>query len=251
MYKKNENRDGRNKKHAAVLGLAVVLLAAISVVSGMLVTRMRDFDASEREYSQLRELSRTMGTASTAGASAASPTVAPETKAEALTLINPDYIGWLNIAGTKVDYPVAQGADNDKYMSTSFSGEPNENGAIFMDYRCNSADVPHLIIYGHNIRQGRMFGDLKKLLDSEYLASHPVITLEQNGHAAEYRIFSARTTDINDPAYRLDFTGEVSFETFARECGAPEGTARIITLSTCVSAGNDDERVVVQGMLRQ
>ena len=66
----------------------------------------------------------------------------------------------------------------------------------------------------------------------------------------EYEVFAARVTDIADPAYRLDFSAPGSFEAFAGICGAPPGTAQILTLSTCLSGDNDDERVIVQGALR-
>ena len=160
------------------------------------------------------------------------------------------YICWIKIEGTKVDYPVVRGNDNEKYLHTSFSGEENILGALFMDYRCAGEQVPHIIIYGHNGREGDMFGDLWRFLDRQFLAGHPVITLKVNDRIVEYEIFSARKTDVTDQAYFLDFSAPGSFQAFAERNGAPQGAAQIITLSTCYSGDNDDERVIVQGVLR-
>lgn len=168
---------------------------------------------------------------------------------EEMRLVNSDYIGWIKIDGTKVNYPVVRGNDNEKYLSMSFTGEKNYLGTLFMDYRCFGERVPNIIIYGHNSRQGDLFGGLRLFLDEQYLLEHPLICLIVNDRFIEYKIFSARMTNVNDPAYKLDFVAPGSFHTFTEKCGAPLGSAQIITLSTCYSGNNDDERVIVQAAL--
>ena len=122
-------------------------------------------------------------------------------------------------------------------------------GALFMDYRCTGEIVPHIIIYGHNAREGELFGSLRKFLDKLYLAEHPIITLKVNDRIVEYEVFSARRTNVNDPAYNLDFSEPESFSEFAERCGAPKDAAQIVTLSTCYSGNDEDERIIVQGVL--
>jgi len=164
--------------------------------------------------------------------------------------INPDYICWIKIENTVVDYPVVRGADNDKYLNLSFYNERSALGALFMDYRCTGEHVPHIIIYGHNAGSGELFGGLRNFLDERYLADHTVISLKVNDNIVDYEIFSARESDVTDPAYDLDFGHPGAFSAFAEKCGAPSDAAQILTLSTCVSAGNNDARVIVQGALR-
>ena len=164
--------------------------------------------------------------------------------------INPDYLCWIKIDDTRIDYPVVRTDDNEKYLELSFYGEINYFGSLFMDYRCIGESVPHLIIYGHNSRHGDLFGGMRYFLDERYLAEHPVITLQVNDRLVEYEIFSARFTTTDDPAYFLDFSAPGSFDDFAERCGAPAGASQILTLSTCYSGGNDSERVIVQGVLR-
>jgi SrtB family sortase len=169
--------------------------------------------------------------------------------------INPDYIGWLKIDGTTIDFPVVRGSDNVKYLTTTFGGQQNRFGAIFMDYRCTGGVVPHILIYGHQAGDGNsdvrhMFGGLTDFLEDGYLAAHPVIVFIANGNLFEFEIFSVRVTDIYDPAYQLDFSDPGSFEAFLERNGAPSGAEQIITLSTCVGVDND-LRLIAQGALRR
>ena len=160
--------------------------------------------------------------------------------------VNPDYVCWISIEGTQVDYPVVRGDDNTKYLNLSFSGEANVFGALFMDYRCYGDYVPHTIIYGHNSRRGDLFGSLNLFLDEQYLAERPIITITENDKKTHYEIFSARKTSVDDPAYFLDFSEPGSFRAFLERCGAPENARQIITLSTCVTSPNNNDRFIIQ-----
>jgi len=90
-----------------------------------------------------------------------------------LTEQNPDTVGWIYIDGTHINYPVVRGTDNRKYVTTLFDGRENQAGSIFMDWR-SSPDLSdtHTIIYGHNMGDKSMFGDLTKYQKQEYLDSH-------------------------------------------------------------------------------
>ena len=89
-------------------------------------------------------------------------------------------------------YDINQGEDNDYYMNHTFEGTVNSSGAIIMDYR----DDKYLkdwntFIYGHNMKNGSMFGSLKKLLDDETLYdSDPYIYVYLPGYIYRYKIFS-------------------------------------------------------------
>lgn len=83
-----------------------------------------------------------------------------------LQKINPDIVAWIRIDGLGIDYPVVQGEDNEHYLYYTFRGEANVAGSIFLDYR-NKADFSDskIILYGHNMKNGSMFGSLKKYQD--------------------------------------------------------------------------------------
>ncbi|MCL2852990.1 MAG: class B sortase [Defluviitaleaceae bacterium] len=238
---------------AAWIGIAAATM--IFVFSGaVLFAHMLDLSGSQRDRSLLQEFLQEFF----AGANLTNANMQPLGDEVFLSAfdaemrrINPDYVCWITIEGTPADYPVVRGSDNERYLDTSFFGERNAFGTLFMDYRNAGEHVPHIIIYGHNSRHGNKFGELHKFLDAHHLAMHPTITLRINDRIVEYEIFAARHTDIHDPAYFLDFSAPGSFQTFAERVGAPQGTVQIITLSTCVSGDDIDGRVVVQGALRQ
>jgi len=203
-----------------------------------------DYEASRAEYEHLREIAgENIGMAYTSAFD------------EEMRRINPDYICWIRIDGTGIDYPVVRGSDNERYLKTSFSGEEKIAGTIFMDYRNvgefltykSGESLQHIIIYGHNLQRGGMFTDLRKFLNAQFLEENNIITLTANDRTVEFEIFSARLSDVNDPAYFLNFDASHSFPRFANRIDAPLIATQIITLSTCVSGGSDDARVIVQG----
>lgn len=164
--------------------------------------------------------------------------------------INPDYVGWIEIPGTVVSYPVVLGANNDRYLNHTFEGVQNGAGTIFADYR-NSRDFssPHTVIYGHNLKNGRMFGGLHQYLDDVYTRKNQMITLYTPDATLTYRIFSARVTDMYDPSYRLDFADDSEISAFIASYGGPADATRMLTLSTCTDNDNDDERLLVHAAL--
>ncbi|MCL2049206.1 MAG: class B sortase [Defluviitaleaceae bacterium] len=178
----------------------------------------------------------------------------PNALDEEMRAINPDYLGMVRIDGTPVNFPVVRGAENEKYLSTTFQGAENVLGAIFMDSRSVGEYVPHIIIYGHQANdtggEWLMFGMLNYFLNEQYTAQHPIITLMTNDTIAEFEIFSVRATDVYDPAYKLHVDDAKSFAEFLEANHAPADAVQILTLSTCIGAGND-RRLVVQGALKE
>ena len=89
---------------------------------------------------------------------------------DALWKINPDVKGWIYLEALNITYPVVKGETNDDYIYTSVKGTANSGGSIFMDYRNSDSFLdPHTLIYGHNMKDGSMFGKLKKLYDQDFV----------------------------------------------------------------------------------
>ena len=247
----------KNKKKIPFRGISIktaliitiIVVGSIAVFSTVLVIRhTSSLRAAQVEYDSLRELAGDIETNYSA--------FELDALDEQMLSINPDYVGWIRIDGTNIDYPIVRGSDNEKYIHTSFHGEESIAGAIFMDYR-NVGDLltyrldealPHIILYGHNLQRGGMFSDLRRFISRQFLEENDIITLIINGETVQFRIFTARLTDINDPAYYLSFNASYSFPRFADRIGAPLHATQIITLSTCARRdGGGDARVIVQG----
>lgn len=105
---------------------------------------------------------------------------------------NPEIVGWIEIEGTKINYPVLQGSDNDYYMTHNYKKEEAKDGSIFLDKDYNW-DIPssNLLMYGHNMGDGEMFQDLLKYENEDFYKEHPTIRFTTANEDAEYEIISA------------------------------------------------------------
>ena len=110
---------------------------------------------------------------------------------QSLKTENPDIVGWLEIKGTNVSYPVLQGTDNEFYMTHNYKKEKSKNGSIFLskDYDWNIPST-NLLIYGHNMQNGTMFEELLKYADYNFYVQHPIINFTTVDEDAEYEIIS-------------------------------------------------------------
>ena len=119
--------------------------------------------------------------------------------------INPDMIGWLAIDGTVIDYPVMQTMEDESYyLSVDFYGQPNKNGCLIMDtdsvvgtgtkadgYMDGASPSTNLIIHGHTMRNGDMFGDLSLYADETYGKEHSRICFDSLYEEREYELIAA------------------------------------------------------------
>lgn len=99
---------------------------------------------------------------------------------------NPDLIGWIDVYGTNIDYPLVQGRDNDEYLNKTVLGEFSTGGSIFLD-ASNSKDLTDYqnIIYGHFMAERKMFGDLELFDDKEFFDSHKYGLLHRLGEKSK------------------------------------------------------------------
>lgn len=182
----------------------------------------------------------------------------------ALKEVNPDVLGWIELPGTKLSYPLLQGEDNEAYLNHNWKKEPSVSGSIFLECT-NKADFSgfHTIIYGHRMKDNSMFGVLKFYEHQEFWKEHPAVYIADGEGISCYRIFAAHETDVKGMVYRLDLEKRNLEEEFVRFClehsvldvgededAFPKPGAPILTLSTCTGRGHDT-RWVVQGYLAE
>jgi len=161
-----------------------------------------------------------------------------------LAAINRDFIGWIS-DGKVIDYPIVRGSDNVKYINTTFFGNRNTAGTIFMDYRnTNGFDEYVSILYGHNTRDGSMFTSLANHLDPDYRSRNPdIIITARDGTTLTYKIFAAILTDAWDISYAIGISDSArAVDVFP---DAPPDAKRFLLLSTCTRSSETDERILV------
>lgn len=168
---------------------------------------------------------------------------------------NPDTIAWLKVNGTNIEYPVVKANDNEFYMTHSFDKSKNKAGWIFMDYK-NKLDGnnENMVIYGHNRKDGSMFGTLKKVLTNDWLDNENNFSISfiTESERAKYQVFSVYKIEIEDYYITTRFETDEKFEEFVNKIKSrsvkdfgitPRAGDNILTLSTC--ANNNKYRVVL------
>lgn len=164
--------------------------------------------------------------------------------------LNPDFVGWIEIPGTAVNYPVVRGDDNSFYLKTTFLGEPNRAGSIFMDFRARrDFGTPVTILYGHNMRDGSMFSALMKYTSRTFLEDNSEIRIiTADGEMYFYDIVSARRTDAWDEVYQLNFDHADKAQSFFDNYYSEH----FLVLSTCWRGADrdPDDRFIVAAVRR-
>ena len=180
---------------------------------------------------------------------------------DALRVTCPDIVGWIEIPGTVIDYPIVQGEDNVFYLKHLPDGTANVNGSIMMD-QVNSPvfadDVT--ILHGHHMRSGAMFGDLNEYEREAYYLEHPMMRLYTPAGDYDVAIFAAYSVDGATFAYPTVFSGREGFEAFLHRARTRSYFQtdvevaygdRILMLSTCAYAYENERFLVVGKILEE
>ena len=176
-----------------------------------------------------------------------------------LLSVNSDIVGWLRIRALDISYPVVQGKDNDYYLHRTFEKTDNFAGCLFVNsYNMGDFTDQTTIIYGHNMKNGSMFGKLKNFNDPEVFKKSRYFWIFTPDFIYQYRIFSASVVDKTGLTYQISFTDD-EFDQFISRAYSNSVVDnqdvtvtkedRIVTLSTCT--GDDSTRFVVMGKLAQ
>lgn len=175
---------------------------------------------------------------------------------------NKKMVGWIKIEDTEIDYPVMQTVNNEYYMDHNFNQEYDRNGSLFLDKDC---DIVHrntnLIIYGHHMKSGKMFGGLNKYSSQEYCKEHPNIqfdTIYERGTYEVMYVFRSRIYNEDEVVFKyyqfLDAASTQEFNSNMQEMAAlslyDTGVTasygdQLLTLSTCDYSEEDGRFVVV------
>lgn len=169
----------------------------------------------------------------------------PEVLEEYKTLysLNKKLIGWVKIDDTYIDYPVLQTSNNEYYLKHNFDQEEDRNGSIFLDKDCCIFPRSmNLIVYGHHMRSGRMFGQLTKYSSEDFYKEHKLIqfdTIYEKGIYEVMYVFRSKIYEENEIVFKyyqfIDAASEAEFDSNMREM------AEMSLYDTGVTAGYGDE----------
>ncbi|HBV82417.1 MAG TPA: SrtB family sortase [Lachnospiraceae bacterium] len=163
---------------------------------------------------------------------------------------NQKLIGWVKIDDTIIDYPVMQTVNNEYYLDHNFNQEEDRNGCIFMDYQCDVIKgCDNMILYGHHMKSGKMFGTLNKYSEESYYEEHPIIqfdTIYEKGKYQVMYVFRSKVYSEEDVTFKyyqfINAASEMEFNSYLNEMAAlslyDTGVVasygdKLLTLSTC------------------
>ena len=227
----------RNKP---VLIFFCLLLSAAAVLSGAKIySELKERQKEKKDFASVAEIAKlpiTEAPAESVTDTETEPSAEPteqsvaEHNIQALIAENADCIGWLSIDGTSISYPVMYTpSEPQKYLRRSFYGQYSQSGVPFLDGRCSTVGG-NLIIYGHNMKNGTMFSDLKRYVDRDFLNAHRTVKFETADGVQTFIVTEALKTNTSDAWYNRI---------------ASEDGSRCLILSTCYGSDKDGRLLII------
>ena len=168
---------------------------------------------------------------------------------------NSDVVAYIKVNNTNIEYPIVKTSNNNFYLNHSFDKSKNSRGWIFADYKNKFDNTDkNIVIYGHNMRDGSMFGSLKNILNEEWYNNTKnmnITFLTENGNYI-YKVFSIYKIESEDYYIKTNFKNDEDYEKFLNTIKNRSIknfdinlniNDKIITLSTC--ANNNKYRIVL------
>ena len=247
----------------------VLLLFVVLLSCWMIYLHLKESEEQAEKYEELADLvsqNETLYLEPTGGTYAEptenqGPTILPE-YAEVYEQ-NPDMVGWIYIADTRINYPVMQSPDDPNfYLKHSFDKSSSNHGCPYVNANCDvSKPSDNVIIYGHRMKDGSMFADLDKFTDKSFWENHKTITFNAltqrqtyeiiavfkiatgTGSESEFKYYSF--TDASSPEEFEDYISKAKSKALYDTGITAEYGDKLLTLSTCEYTNHNGRLVVV------
>ena len=243
--KKQKTSKGKKVRRAAE-NVIIICLAVIVLFSGYKVfTIVRGYMQQQNAYDDIANAAQGDG-------------FTGDIDFDALRKINPDIVGWIYYENTPINYPIVKGTDNEEYLTTMFDGNYGSFGTLFVDAITEAPFKQfNTIVYGHHMRNGSMFGTLRRLKDTEYLKEHPrmeLVTPEGKFHLeiwaflnqpSDSNIYTTNIKNEEDCAAYLQLVQGIAEYITSVEVTPSD---RLVELSTCAYEFQEARYVVVAKM---
>lgn len=256
VFNRNEKKAKRSKAVRTVILVVAALVFCFSAV--MLIRIFLEYKKGNDIYSTIQNKVLNEEPVDIVTDNSESIEVPFKYDHDALLAINPEGVGYFYLPSVNARYPIVQSTDNDFYLTHTFDKTYNKNGCLFVDYRINDGlESSNVIIYGHNMNNGSMFGQLKKYKSYTFWQTegNDVFYLYTKDKIREYKIFSAYVSEPVSDTYTFNFSSMKLLRDYAqaRKTESLYDTAvdvsdatQIVTLSTCTDNGQN--RFIVHGL---
>lgn len=262
MMSQNDRRRSRRKKEKSKSGVlsTILLLAAIGVFifsAYQLLGIYLEYKKGSDEYDKIQKLAVKENKDTEEEDSAGGNAFMVDFNT--LKSINEDTVAWIRFdKPSEINYPVVQGSDNSEYLRRTFEANDNKLGTLFVDAE-NKGDFSdrNTFIYGHNMKNGTMFAQLKKYQEKSFWEQYPYFYIyTPDGKVGTYQIFSVGVVgDISENYQKVYASDEeylnylnLALQSSMYDTGIQLTTeSKIVSLSTCTNV-KEEERILVQGV---
>lgn len=262
----SKGKHQTKKKGNKLLNVLIIICIIVFIASGViLVKELSKYWEADKINSDLKDI---LSEPPTSQEIELTPPDSNQQFAK-LYAVNNDFIGWIQIPNTHVDYPVVHTDNNDYYLENNFYKEPNKLGTVFVDSRAvisPGKTSDHLVLYGHSAQNGSFFADARKYKTVEYYQQHAFIDFDTLYDNSDWIVVSAFMIDAREDAKNpfwyhdyIDFTDESLYNEFINQITQRNYFVnnidlqygdKFITLSTCDYDFDDSRFAVTARKLR-
>lgn len=263
MEEKRKRHRGR-RKGSTLSNVILVIAVAVFIFSAYkLISIYSEYHKGDKEYDSIAEdaieVQEPQEEETVKGEEKPRVHASLKVDFEKLKKVNKDVVAWIQFdEPERISYPIVKGEDNDKYLTTTYEGKKNSSGAIFMDAN-NSGEFAdrNTFIYGHNMKNGSMFGQLRKFKTKDYYEQNPYFYIyTPDGKEVKYQIFAVCIVEDTSRSYTRFYNSDEEYvdylkylKSIARYDTGVEVNAesKIVSLSTCTNV-SETQRLLVHGV---
>ena len=255
------NEQGRKRKKINIVTNTILVLAiAVFLFSSYkLYTIYSEYNKGDKEYESIIEEVITLETSEEKDESKTETKTVFKVDFEKLQSMNKEVVGWIRFdKPEKISYPIVQAEDNDKYLKRTVEGKKNTAGSIFMDaYNASNFTDKNTFIYGHNMKNGSMFGQLRKYKSIDFYKENPFFYIyTPDGKETKYQVYAVCIVEDTSKSYTKFYADDNEYlkyleyiKSISRYDTGIEVTAQsqLISLSTCTNV-TETQRLLVHGV---
>ena len=220
--KHHRGRREKKTKGQMVSNIILVIAIAVFLFSGYkLYEIFSEYNKGETEYENIQDLVIKKNPVEKTEEDVSQEEAIFSVDFEKLKEMNSETVAWIRFdEPSQISYPVVKGPDNDKYLHTTFEGKKNSAGTLFVDVD-NSGDFTdrNTFIYGHNMKNGSMFGQLRKYKNKDFGKEHPCFYIyTPDGKEATYQVFAVSVVKDTSESYKKWYNTDEEFLDYKLSC---------------------------------
>jgi len=241
------------KKSNIILNILIIFLLAVMAFSGWKLFGIKqDADTNADQYEKLEQIIQSDDRQAETFATAAE-------KYQSVYDMNSDFVGWVYIPDTPLNYPVMQTKDDPEYyLRRDFDKKYSDYGVPFMDFKCTVDKSDNIIIYGHNMLNKTMFSAVESYAKKSYWEAHPYVGFDTMNGFGTYQVAICARIDLQNTDFyytdTVNFANKQEFDDYMAKAKAHAGYDtgvsleygdKLLLLSTCEYQYDEGRYIII------